>query len=136
MGNMAENDIQPDISKNKRRPDVLRAKDIIPSRLTPEELEQLEGESQNQIPQFSLADDIMAEQRRQSGMRRKSPPTIDSLPPATIKIVPAEIKAPPRETIISSTVIIDSQSYTSTCDPVIADVVRRDIEKFCVVALR
>jgi len=133
---MAENDIQPDVFKNKRRPDILRAKDIIPSRLTPEELEQLENEAQSQIPQFSLADDIMAEQRRQSAMRRKSPSSTDSRPPTPVRIVPIEIKEPSAKTIISNTAIIDFQSYTSTWDPVIADIVKRDIERFCVVALR
>jgi len=134
---MAENDIQPDIFKNKRRPDILRAKDIIPSRSGPNESNENEGAVQQEIPQFSLADDIMAEQRRLSAMRRKSPSSAaESRPQAYQRIVPVELKEPLRESVVLNTGIADSQSYTSQWDPVIADIVRRDIEMFCVVSVR
>jgi hypothetical protein len=75
---MAENDNKTGADGNtfeRRRPDILRAKDIIPSSGYKENRET--GNQGFEIPQFNLAQDIMAAQRRQSAVRRKGPATED-----------------------------------------------------------
>ena len=114
---MAENDKQFDAYKSQRRPDILRAKDIIPSRGPAGEGE---NTSQVDIPRFSLADDIMAEQRRLNAIRRKGP-LMEDRKQSTEDRRPSPVISFPSFT----------QSYTLQWDPLIADIVARDIERFC-----
>ncbi|MBN2020993.1 MAG: hypothetical protein JW749_12310 [Sedimentisphaerales bacterium] len=90
---------------------ILRAWDVIPNR--PSEPAVGEDESLSDIPQFNLADDIMAEQRRLTAARRQRPSTED-------RGQRTEEKQPSF-----------AQSFTSQWDPVIADIVARDIERLC-----
>ena len=126
---MAEKDIQANTYKFQHRPDILRANDIIPSR-------QPAGEDDTQvdIPQFSLADDIMAHQRRLSALRRKGPSTEDGEQRTEDRARKTEDKWP--SSVIRSpssdfSPLSFAQSYTSLWDPLIADIVARDIERLC-----
>jgi hypothetical protein len=93
---------------------ILRARDIIPSRPNAPAIG--EDESISDIPQFNLADDIMAWQRRLIAIRRKGPGVN-----ASENVVAVE----------SSVGVIESSSYASQWDPIIADIVARDIERLC-----
>jgi len=94
---------------------VLRGRDIIPGASLPKAKLDM-GESGDgrtgAIPQFDLADDIMAEQRRITSVRRKGPANKGQ----TTKENPASPKAMPSELQV---------------DEVIVDIVRRDIERLC-----
>ncbi len=102
---------------------ILRARDIIPSRQTAGNDEDI---SPADIPQFSLADDIMAEQRRRVALRRQGPGAKASadIPPArrdSRLVIRMDIEE----------IDIGLQSYTSRWDPLIADIVARDIDRLC-----
>ena len=73
----------------------------------------------NEIPKFDLADQIMAEQRKITAIRRKAPGQ--------------KTKAPDRRPRIESTghAIERSQWALSEKDLIIAEIVARDIEKLC-----
>ncbi|MGA2070095.1 MAG: hypothetical protein ABSG97_01995 [Sedimentisphaerales bacterium] len=118
---MAETDRQADEYKTPRRP-VLRAKDIIPGAASPAGND--EGVSNTDIPRFDLAEDIMAEQRRLTAVRRKGPgsPELANLPPSPR--LPMAIS--PSQSIHSF-----SGGFNYISDPIIADIVARDIERFC-----
>ena len=97
---------------------VLRGHDIIPGASLPKAKSD-KGESADSrkgaIPQFDLAEDIMAEQRRITSVRRKGPGNKEQPPrqkPAADKLMPVELP-----------------SSESEVDEVIADIVRRDIER-------
>ena len=99
------------------RKDVLRAKDIIPSRQSDAAVK-TEGKAAA-IPKFDLAEDIMAQQRKVAAMKRKAPsprietkeekPRIESAGHGIERLVP---ELPER-------------------DKIIAEIVARDIEKLC-----
>ena len=114
---MADKEIQADEYKMPRRP-VLRAKDIIPGAASP--AGKGEGVSNTDIPRFDLAEDIMAEQRRLTAVRRKGP---DS--PVPVKLTPPVAVRPYQ----SSHSFSEGFNYIS--DPIIADIVTRDIERLC-----
>ena len=111
MDKMTEQDKRDDTYKSKRKPDILRAKDIIPVRSRPAG----ENENVNQvdIPRFDLANDIMAQQRRHTAFHRKGPSSVFRSPSS-------DFGQP-----------FSAQSYTSRWDPIIADIVARDIERLC-----
>jgi hypothetical protein len=94
-----------------QKPDILRAKDIIPVRSRPAS----ENEKVNQvdIPRFDLANDIMAQQRHLTAFRRKGPSSVFRSPSSDFGMP------------------FSAQSYTSRWDPIIADIVARDIERLC-----
>jgi hypothetical protein len=117
---MAEKDIQADNPKPPRRPDILRAKDIIPGG-------QGNGVNNTDIPRFNLADDIMAEHRRMTGGRRKGPGGA-AVPDITPQARPAAPAAPARPFLSRYGF---SNGFNTARDPVIADIVARDIESFC-----
>lgn len=106
---MAEKERQADEYKTPGRP-VLRAKDIIPGAADPA------GVGNTDIPRFDLAEDIMAEQRRVTGVRRKGPGGPE----------PVNLDVRPSQSIHSF-----SEGFNGIKDPIIADIVARDIERFC-----
>lgn len=114
---MTEKNIQIDDTKPTRRPDILRAKDIIPGAAN----QAGNGVGNADIPRFNLAEDIMAEHRRLTASRRKGPGGS----------VPADVSLPskPRKPFLSRYGF--SEGFNLNNDPVIADIVARDIEQFC-----
>jgi len=118
---MAENERQADDFKSLRRPDILRAKDIIPGAANP--ASKGDGVSNTDIPRFDLAEDIMAEHRRLTAGRRKSPAG-----PAPVNLTP-----PPR--LAQKPVVLRSYGFSeginAVSDPIIAGIVTRDIEQLC-----
>jgi hypothetical protein len=123
-------------SDGQVKPDILRIKDIIPG--TRQEGAN-EGAHQVDIPRFDLAEDIMAEQRRLTAIRRKGPLTDDRSPGFASLHSPrfageagqdeqrTENRNP--SSVISSQAT--AQSYISLWDPIIADIVAKDIERLC-----
>jgi hypothetical protein len=117
---MAEKEIQADEYKTPRRP-VLRAKDIIPVVAKPAADE---GVSNIDIPRFDLAEDIMAEQRRLTVVRRKGPGG-----PEPVNLTPSPglpVAVRPSQSSHSF-----SGAFNDISDPIIADIVTRDIERLC-----
>jgi len=94
---------------------VLRARDIIPS--SSQGLEGPAGSKENQIPKFDLAEDIMAEQRKITAIKRKPPGQINE-PQSPQRVKPNDITAQPRVTL-------------SKAEPIIAEIVAKDIERLC-----
>jgi len=117
---MADKEIQADEYKTPRRP-ILRAKDIIPGAAGP--AGKGDGVSNTDIPRFDLAEDIMAEQRRLTAVRRKGP---DSPVPANFLNQPAVVVVRQSQSIRSF-----SEGFNYISDPIIADIVTRDIERLC-----
>ncbi len=113
---MAEKDIQADDLKTPRGPEILRAKDVIPGAVGP--AGKGDGVSSTDIPRFDLAEDIMAEHRRLTAGRRKGPGD-----PAPADLTP--VKKP----FLSRYGF--SEGFNAAGDPVIADIVARDIERLC-----
>jgi hypothetical protein len=111
---VAEKGRQINIYKSQYNADVLRGKDIIPGagRTVGED----EVANQPDIPRFDLAEDIMAEQRRLTAVRRKGPSSIiDTTCPS----------APERASKIAN-------REPSHLDSIITDIVARDIERLYV----
>ncbi len=102
---------------------ILRARDIIPSRQT---AGNDEDTSPADIPQFSLADDILAEQRRRVAQRRQGP---GAKAPVNVPSARRELRLVSQQDI--ERINTGLQSYTSRWDPLIADIVARDIERLC-----
>ncbi len=109
---MVANGKQFDADKTYQRRDVLRAKDIIPGARR----SQIENEGGSDIPQFDLAEDIMAEQRRLIAAHRKGPSSVVTLPTPVVSRWTMDER---RETPLTE------------WDPVIADIVAKDIERLC-----
>ena len=124
---MADKEIQADEYKTPRRP-VLRAKDIIPGAARPAGKD--EGVSNTDIPRFDLAEDIMAEHRRLTAGRRKGP---DS--PAPVNLTPSPALRKQTEWAVALRPSQSSHSFSEgfnyISDPIIADIVTRDIERLC-----
>jgi hypothetical protein len=111
------------MQKMADKDNILRARDIIPDRQRAEG-----GEDANEadIPQFSLADDILAEQRRRVAQRRQKAGVKAS---ANIGPVRRDLRLVNQQDI--ERIDTGLQSYTSRWDPLIADIVSRDIERLC-----
>jgi hypothetical protein len=143
---MAEMDKPVPNFEPARKPDILRAKDIIPVRSRPA------GEKENvnpvDIPRFDLANDIMAQQRRITAFRRKGPASeVRGLPDEAIakagqttedrrqrtplRPVGYAGQAEDRFPLSDFGRPFTAQSYTSRWDPILADIVTRDIERLC-----
>ena len=112
---MADKERQSDEYKTPSRP-ILRAKDIIPGVAGPAD----KGVSNTDIPRFDLAEDIMAEHRRLTAVRRKGPGGPE---PANLTPSPLPVAVRPSQSIHSF-----SEEFS---DPIIAGIVARDIERFC-----
>jgi hypothetical protein len=121
---MAENERQTDDLKPPRRPDVLRAKDIIPGTAPTGDGQ---GVNNTDIPRFNLADDIMAEHRRLTAGRRKGPGSASPTEPPPVASPSAPI--PDRKPFLSRYGF--SNGFNTAADPVIADIVARDIDRLC-----
>ena len=110
---MAEKDEKQQNPDRQDRLDVLRAKDIIPGSPTNDPAD---GSNKPDIPQFDLAEDIMAEHRRLTASRRKGPGGKAQY--AVTPVMPSQ-----------------AESYFSPSapkwDPIIADIVARDIARLC-----
>lgn len=113
---MAEKDRQADDIKTPHRPDILRAKDIIPGAASP--AGKGDGVSNTDIPHFDLAEDIMAEHRQLTAGRRRGPGGS----------APADL-TPVKKPFLSRYGF--SEGFGAASDPVIADIVARDIEQLC-----
>lgn len=112
---MNEKDGRFQNSVQQHRPEVLRAKDIIPGARRNE----IGNEGGIDIPKFDLAQDIMTEHRRLTATRRRSPSSIiEKVSRIENQESSVELRAP-------------SIEFTSQWDPLIADIVARDIEQFC-----
>jgi len=98
----------------KQKPQMLRAQDIIPS--TGSNSEQVNSTS-GSIPRFDLATEIMAQQRKLTSSRRKRPESRGQPVKEDVRIGPPAA----REKI--------SALPTSVYASLIADIVRRDIQK-------
>ena len=123
---MAEKDRQTDDLKTPRRPDILRAKDIIPGTDGP--AGKGDGVSNTDIPRFDLAEDIMAEHRRLTTGRRKGPAG-----PVPVDITPVPRQSAPLPAVKkpSRSRYGFSEGFNAASDPVIADIVARDIDRLC-----
>jgi hypothetical protein len=123
---MAEKDRQADDFKTPRRPDILRAKDIIPGAAG--STGKSDGVSNTDIPRFDLAEDIMSEHRRLTTGRRKGPggPAPADLTPVPPPSAPLPVAKKPFLSRYGF-----SESFNAVGDPVIADIVARDIELLC-----
>ena len=123
---MAEKDRQTDDLKTPRRPDILRAKDIIPGTDGP--AGKGDGVSNTDIPRFDLAEDIMAEHRRLTTGRRKGPG--GSAPADLTPVAP-----PSAPLLVARKPFLSrygfSEGFNAAGDPVIADIVAKDIERLC-----
>ena len=101
--------------RQKHGPDILRAKDIIPGK---REIRSSENQDFD-IPRFDLAQDIMAEQRRLIALRRRGPsPTAERV---------SRVENQESNTWQQASRI----EFARQWDPVIADIVARDIERLC-----
>ena len=116
---MAEKERQADEYKTPSGP-VLRAKDIIPGAASPAGKD--EGVSNTDIPRFDLAEDIMSEQRRLTAVRRKGP---GGPAPADLTTVSTPAKKP------FLSIYGFSNGFNAPSDPIIADIVTKDIERLC-----
>jgi len=117
-----------------RRPDILRLNDIIPSsnkqtkksrdsskngsskNTNPPHVVKLQD---NTIPEFDLAEEIMAEQRRITGVKRKAPGK--------------KIEAPGKEGEVESRgyTVEQPPQVLSEQEQIIAEIVARDIQELC-----
>jgi hypothetical protein len=104
-----------------RRKDILRAKDIIPGVARPAADE---GVSNIDIPRFDLAEDIMAEQRRLTVVRRKGPGSPEPVNLTPSPCLPVAVR--PSQSRHSF-----SEGFNDISDPLIADIVTRDIKRLC-----
>jgi hypothetical protein len=117
-------DVPP--GNERARPDVLRIKDIIPGAPG---AGANEGANQVDIPRFDLAQDIMVEQRRLTAIRRKGPDGIapvSSIQPQISTDLPSLL-----DTRYSQSNIEHRVSRIADWDPIIADIVAKDIERLC-----
>ena len=97
----------------------------------------------SQIPKFNLAEQIMAEQRKITAIRRKAPgkpQRLPSLAPAVMQVQTQDgaagkkTKAPDRQPQAQSTgyTIKPPPPTLSEQEQIIAEIVARDIERLCV----
>jgi len=125
----AENNERIDTGNLQHKEDVLRSSDIIPpfnKQLHRGSISQNSGECaenaeprKNEIPKFDLAEDIMAEQRKITAIRRKAP--------AGKSAVQA---AEPRNKTTSRTGEMQTP-LSSEQQQIIVEIVAKDIERLC-----
>ena len=96
-------------------PKVLRAMDVIP----PFDKSARPREDGMEIPSYDLAENILAEQRRAAGRRRRGPGRVEDEPAA-----PAPVGAKNLSPLLASQDLLELQR-------VVAEIVARDIERLC-----
>jgi len=112
----------------RRKADILRARDIIPTEPTrleepnPLPTEKADkavkpAQQQNSVPKFNLAEEIMAEQRRVTAIKRKGPDKKTELDQPQIQPVRYAIEQPGQ--------------VSAEQDQIITEIVTRDIESVC-----
>ena len=121
MGKIRSRTNQKMNDKNEQNPKapkgrILRAKDIIPGTGYQDTRES--GSQDFDIPQFNLANDIMSVQRRQNTIRRKGPEI-------------AEYTEKKAEQKTKKTGWRLAGGIETQRDMIIAEIVARDIERFC-----
>ncbi len=102
---------------------ILRAKDIIPSRKTTSNDDDINPAD---IPRFDLAEDIMAEQRQLIAIRRRGPGS-----PAQIPVTTPQLSS---DLPLASRYSNDRGAFEGIdagWDPIIESIVTRDIERLC-----
>ena len=107
---------QIDKGSGSQKRDVLRAADIVPDGVSGKVKKSVKA---SDIPKFDLAEDIMAQQRKITANRRKSP--VQKSVKSESVIEPLHIK---RRTA-------QAQRPGEDVDKVIAEIVARDIENLC-----
>jgi hypothetical protein len=109
------NNEQIDANAKSGKPNVLRAKDIVP----PYDNESRQKGKGGEIPRFDLAEKIMAEQRKISAIKRKAPGK--------------KPEAQGKEGELESTGYTAEQlsEVSSEQEQIIAEIVARDIQQFC-----
>ena len=137
--NNADGDGQIDVDTEQGKSDVLRAKDIIPPLKITSGAEAVSDESgqsaahppagaetslqtghrRSEIPRFNLAEEIMAEQRRITAVRRRGPGQTDE---AQKQVREAESVGDKKEQM---------SAELSEQEEIIAEIVARDIERLC-----
>jgi len=115
---MSEKNKQPDAGAGRGKVKVLRARDIIPGDSTPAKAISTDEHNQSRIPSFDLAERIMTEQRKATATRRKGPGRNEP--------TPAERTEQPSTSPKRGSMPIGSEP-----DDVIAEIVKRDIERLC-----
>ena len=129
MVSEAENNERIDTGNLRHKENVLRSSDIIPpfdKQLHKVSISQNSGEctenaepKKNEIPKFDLAEDIMAQQRKITAIRRKSPGGKSAVhaaePQNKTTSRTGEIQTPP----------------LSEQQQIIAEIVAKDIERLC-----
>jgi len=115
---MSEKNKQPDAGAAHGRVKVLRARDIIPGNAAPAKAVSTDEHNQSRIPSFDLAERIMTEQRKATATRRKAPGRNEPAPPERTE----QPSTSPKR---------GSMPIGSEPDDVIADIVKRDIERLC-----
>ena len=113
---MSEKNKQPDAGAGPGKIKVLRAGDIIPGDGTPAGALTTNEHNQSRIPSFDLAERIMTEQRKATATRRKAPGRNEPAPPERTK----QPSTSPKR---------GSMTIGSEPDDVIAEIVKRDIER-------
>lgn len=115
---MAEKNEQIDAGMHGKQSEVLRARDIIPGAAAGVKGRSAEGRRAGEVPSFDLAERIMAEQRKASAVKRKGPGRNE-------QVVPEQREEPS----VRST--RGSMPIDSGRDEVIAEIVKKDIERLC-----
>ncbi len=115
-----ESNKKNNIKKDSKKNDILRSEDIIPPFDKDTEGQQSKRtEGRTDVPKFDLAEEIMAEHRKISSIKRKSPDQkVEPLRPID--------KSKGQTDITSSTI-----PETIEEKQAIRDIVARDIERFC-----
>ena len=137
--NNADGDGQFDADTEQRKEGVLRAKDIIPPLRTtsgPEAVPHEPGQNtpappaeaeisveteqrRSEIPRFNLAEEIMAEQRRITAVRRKGPGQTDEAQKQVQEVEPV------------SDTKEQMSAELSEQEQIIVEIVARDVERLC-----
>ncbi len=114
---MAEKNEHIDTGTPGKKSDVLRGRDIIPGVAAAVKGRSAEGRREAEVPSFDLAERIMAEQRKASAVKRKRPGRNE-------QVVGEQKKEP-------SVAARGSMPIGSGRDEVIAEIVKKDIERLC-----
>ncbi len=126
MAEAPDNNKESTDGNEQRKKDILRASDIIPST---DNNKNRQTTPPADIPKFDLAEQIMAEQRKIIAAKRKRPGTKEAL---SIKHKAQNAATPETPYAERLTTEIRSMGYASRdTDRIIAEIVARDIAKFC-----
>ena len=129
MVSEAENNERIDTGNLQHKEDVLRSSDIIPpfnKQLHKVSISQNSGEGaenaepkKNEIPKFDLAENIMAQQRKITAIRRKSPGG-----KSAVQAAEPQNKTTSRTGEMQTPLLSEQQQ-------IIAEIVAKDIERLC-----